>query len=174
MDSNKFKKVFEDIFNMFIRAEYIKRNFEYTSDDACWLKENWDMPIKNGIIDTKMPILVMNDFINYIHALENERSYESIITKEYEKKFKFISGNPSVYRKTEAFTAHCIVADNSRANTHRIKFFKKRHYSIDNFSFGIIIIKKFFKLCYGNIKMKTCFHSDIFQNCGKRNIKLNT
>ena len=70
MTNEVLQKSLECSFNAFVKAEYIKRNFEYMSqDDAIWLKENWNLPLieLKYDFDDDFSILFLNDLISYHH-----------------------------------------------------------------------------------------------------------
>ena len=93
MTTDILQKALESSFNSFVKSEYIKRNFEYTSqEDAVWLKENWNLPLMelNYDFDDIFSMLFLNDLIAYFHQLINNFEYQSFITTVYEQDFKII------------------------------------------------------------------------------------
>ena len=59
---------------MFVKAEIIKRHFEYIDQDAFWLKEHWDDPLKyekDLFVDEKI-------FIDCSLYNTNDRVYSKI------------------------------------------------------------------------------------------------
>ncbi len=65
---------------MFVKAEIIKRNFEYTDQDTLWLKEHWDDPLKNEeylFVNEKM--LVLNDILLIHYKNDKNEIYDSLL-----------------------------------------------------------------------------------------------
>jgi len=93
MTTEVLQKALECSFNSFVKAEYIKRNFEYMSyNDAIWLKENWNLPLieLKYDFDDDFSMLFLNDFINYHHKAVYNLDYHSLITKFYLNEYETI------------------------------------------------------------------------------------
>lgn len=68
---------------MFVKAEIIKRHFEYIDQDALWLKEHWDDPLKcekDLLVDEK--ILVLNDIVLIHYKYDKNETYSSLISNK--------------------------------------------------------------------------------------------
>ena len=65
---------------MFVKAEIIKRHFEYIDQDVFWLKDHWDDPLKHEkdlLVDEK--ILVLNDIVLIHYNNDKNKVYISSI-----------------------------------------------------------------------------------------------
>lgn len=85
---------------MFLRGEFIKRNFEYTSHDSDWLIDNWDCPIKLKNFPIDYAILFLGDLISYYHHMQHKLAYQSILADQNEKEYlDIIKDNPEWIKK---------------------------------------------------------------------------
>lgn len=95
MSENKSDKFLGDCSMMFLKAEYIKRHFESYNSDAEWLFNNWNLPLKKYEIEFSkyslgQEIDILNDFIHFYHAKNNNFFYESILTPLFKSFFELI------------------------------------------------------------------------------------
>lgn len=90
MNNNTLLYFIKNRFYMFLKGEFIKRNFEYTSHDSDWLINNWDYPIKLKKFPIDYAILFLDDLIAYYHHKQYNLAYQSILVEPNEKEYQYI------------------------------------------------------------------------------------